>query len=148
MTTLRDIIDNSVHQEYSTAAGSRTQRLLQHINIDAPRDADAALCAHIKSMPHLAKFFGPNSRAEVPVAGTVRGRFISRRIDRMVIDDASRRVQILDYKTDVNRDERRAEYANQITEYVMLLRQIYPDYDVRGYILWLHDWTCEEIIVR
>ena len=84
-------------------------------------------------------------KTEVPIAGTINGRFISRRIDRLFTDDENKRVYVLDYKTDTDRAAFHDKYVEQINEYKTLLRDIYPNYEIRGYILWLHDFSVEEI---
>lgn len=144
-TTLRDLLDKERATEYATRAGNEMHLRLQCVSLSAPRAKDAELIARINACPGLADFFAAHSRAEVPVAGTVNGRFISRRIDRMIIDDAHKTIRILDYKTDVNRTALRAKYIAQLAEYVALMRRIYPGYGIETYILWLHDWTLEKI---
>ena len=52
---------------------------------------------------------------------------------------------IIDYKTDVNRDTFYALYVAQVREYVMLLGMIYPEYKIDAYILWIHDFSLEKI---
>lgn len=144
-TSLRDLMAERVRQSHATDVGTEMHIRMQRISIDAPRPADVELVGRIRACPGLVEFFGPNSRPEVPVAGTIRGRFISRRIDRMIIDTAQKTIRILDYKTDVTHDANRDKYIAQIGEYIALVRRIYPDYAVSGYILWLHDWTLERV---
>lgn len=100
----------------------------------------------IHSVPGLDAFFAAGSRCEVPVAGFINGKFISRRIDRMRVDDAQKSVAVLDYKTDTDKSARHGEYVAQLREYAALLRRIYPGYKISAHILWMHDWCMERII--
>ena len=83
---------------------------------------------------------------EVPVAGYINGRFVSRRIDRLVINDDKKEVSILDYKTDVDKSTFHDKYVAQIKEYVTLLYGIYPEYKIHAYLLWLNDFSLEEVL--
>ncbi len=136
-------------QEYDDMKYATENGLMRHAQMQSVRMGDSGLCgddeiiAIIKSHPELAKFFVKNSRAEVPVAGIVRGKFISRRIDRLVVETDTKQVLILDYKTDVDKKSLRDKYLYQLSEYKELLKQVYPDYTIKAYILWLHDWELE-----
>jgi ATP-dependent helicase/nuclease subunit A len=90
------------------------------------------------------KFFSDDSRAEAPIAGFISGKFISRRIDRLVITDGE--ILFLDYKTDVDKTARIDSYKKQLNEYAELLRGAYPSRKISGYILWLKDWSLERIV--
>ena len=128
---LRDIIDQMVRQDYATDTGRKMHARMQRIVIDGDASrGDMDIRAKISENPTLAQMFSPASRTEVPIAGTINGRFISRRIDRLFTDDENKHVYVLDYKTN---------------EYKTLLHDIYPNYEIRGYILWLHDFSVEEI---
>ena len=145
--TIRDLLKSRAHMDAATGAGTRMHARMAGIMIDGPTcRGDQELIDRIKSNPDLVKFFGPASRPEMPIAGYVNGRFISRRIDRIVIDDTARRIMILDYKTDIDRDALRAKYCAQLREYRALCRAIYTGYDVSCYILWTHDWRLENIL--
>ena len=99
----------------------------------------------VQKHPELVKFFGKNSETEIPVAGYINGRFVSRRIDRLVIDHENKLVYILDYKTDIDKSTYHEDYIQQINEYVELLRGIYPQYDIQAFILWLNDFSLEKV---
>ncbi|MDE6478466.1 MAG: hypothetical protein K2L94_04450 [Alphaproteobacteria bacterium] len=144
---LSELIAQNTHMKFATDAGVRMHALLRMVTLDdAGGDrGDAELVARIRANKNLIPFFGPNSRGEVPIAGIYRGKFISRRIDRMVVDPDARTVWVLDYKTDVDRVARREKYAAQLREYMALLSEFYPDFTVRGFILWIHDWTLESM---
>ncbi|MBR1380781.1 MAG: hypothetical protein IJ560_04335 [Alphaproteobacteria bacterium] len=144
--TIHELLTRYDNTQYATGVGVRRHKLLQGIVVASDGiHGDAEMVAQIKSHPELARFFTPNSRAELPIAGVVLGRFISRRIDRLVIDDKTKTVYILDYKTDIDKDKMREHYCYKMREYKELLRQVYTDYNIETYILWLHDWTLQEI---
>lgn len=132
--------------KFATTAGSDMHKRLGLIVIDGDNTrGDSELVAHIQSIPCLGKLFCSNSMTEVPIAGTIKQRFISRRIDRLYIDNDAQTVFILDYKTDVNRDKFHDTYVAQVHEYAALLRQIYPKYKCVCYILWTHEWELEKV---
>ncbi|MEE2996618.1 MAG: double-strand break repair helicase AddA [Pseudomonadota bacterium] len=85
-----------------------------------------------------APLFGPGSRAEVPVAGVVRGSAISGRIDRLVVGSGG--VQILDFKTNRLPPSRPEDvptlYLRQMSAYRALLRKIYKNQEVDCILLW------------
>ena len=122
---------------------------LQSVFIGANKSTgDADLIAKISAQPEIAKLFAPTSQTEVPIAGTINNKFISRRIDRLLIDDTNKTIHILDYKTDVNPAEFRHKYIMQINEYVTLLHQMYPSYTICGYILWTHNFSLEKLPIK
>lgn len=138
--SLNDILSEIDKKNAATTAGTQ-----MHAQMARASD-DPELMQCIKSVPGLNAFFGSDSRVEVPVAGFIKGKFISRRIDRMRINHAESSIAILDYKTDTDKSRRHDEYVDQLSEYVNLLRQIYPGYTISAHILWLHDWHLEQII--
>ncbi|WP_207477775.1 double-strand break repair helicase AddA [Arenibaculum pallidiluteum] len=89
--------------------------------------------------PRFAPYFGPGSRAEVPVVGVVgQDRVIAGQVDRLLVTEDE--VWILDYKT--NRPAPMAEedvspaYLQQMAAYRAALRRIYPGRDVRCALIW------------
>ena len=149
MTTLNDILNTQSYIKNATGVGTKMHVLLQHIVIDGDIvHGNQDIIQKIKSNPELVRFFTPKSRTEVPIAGTVNGRFVSRRIDRLNIDDENRVIDILDYKTDVNPDAFYLSYVAQISEYAQLLRATYPAYTINCYILWTHDFSLEKIVCK
>jgi ATP-dependent exoDNAse (exonuclease V) beta subunit len=103
---------------------------------------DDEMAEKIRANPDLAKFWAPGSRAEVPLAGWIDGRFYSFRIDRMI--ETGGAAEFLDYKTDAARG-RRDEYVGKLKQYAALLARIHPDKKISAHILWLHDWELEKI---
>ena len=143
---LRDLLENHDRRTFATNTGTRTHARMQHVTIDGVHESgDAELIRGIKSCPGLAEYFSAQSRTEVPVAGYINGRFISRRIDRMHINPATKTITVLDYKTDSDKSAFHDKYVAQLNEYRALLRKIYPDHTISCRILWIHDWTVEII---
>ncbi|MBV8411260.1 MAG: double-strand break repair helicase AddA [Alphaproteobacteria bacterium] len=89
-----------------------------------------------------AALFSPQSRAEVPLVGTIRtprGSFtVSGQVDRLAVGE--REVLIVDYKT--NRPPAASPaavplvYRRQLALYRALLAEIYPSRRVRAFLLW------------
>ena len=133
-------------QKYAIANGKQMHEKLRLIRVlsDCVK-VDSELKKRIESIDGLPVFFTENAQTEVPVAGIINGHFISRRIDRLLVDDNNKIVRIMDYKTDVDKELRRDKYIAQLGEYEKLLKQIYPKYKIEKYILWLHDWALEKI---
>lgn len=161
MTTMRDILNARQKQKFATDAGIAMHKRLE--NMDTNDDI-------IKSHPELLPFFASNAKTEVPIAGIINGKFISRRIDRLVPlraaqgvaaggiqvlpgDQArpadgvveNKEILFMDYKTDINKSTRYDDYIAQIREYSALLHAVYPNCAIRGFILWTNDFTLEEI---
>lgn len=143
---LRELLNKNQKQTYATDHGTRMHARLSAIYISNDgTTGDADLAASISANPKLRFLFGPTSKPEVPVAGYLDGKFISCRIDRLLIDNATKQIYILDYKTDTNPDTLRDKYTQQLRTYATLLHDIYPTYAIHKYILWLHTWELEEI---
>lgn len=149
MTTLHNILKTQSQTQHATDAGIKMHARLQRIFIsDNQSTGDTDLVAKISAHPEIAQLFAPASQTEVPIAGTIDGKFISRRIDRLLIDDKNKTISILDYKTDTNPDEFRNKYIFQIREYATLLRQIYPHHKIHCYILWTHNFLLERLPIK
>ncbi|MDJ0950783.1 MAG: double-strand break repair helicase AddA [Alphaproteobacteria bacterium] len=88
--------------------------------------------------PDFAPYFGPGSRAEVPLSGVIGEQVISGQVDRLVLTD--RTVAILDYKSNRpaprREDDVSAAYLRQMAAYRALLRGLYPERAVRCALLW------------
>jgi ATP-dependent helicase/nuclease subunit A len=91
--------------------------------------------------PRFAAIFGPGSRAEASIVGTVRigatDRAVSGKIDRLVVTPTE--VLIVDFKTNRPAPSALAEvpqaYIAQLALYRELLRPIYPDRPVAAALL-------------
>lgn len=92
--------------------------------------------------PRFAPLFGPGSRAEVDVAGSLSlpggERAVSGRIDRLAVSDET--VYIVDYKTNRPAPGRLADvprdYVVQLSLYRRLLAKLYPDRSITAGLLW------------
>ena len=143
---LQFLLDNLKKERAATDAGNRLHSCMRHIVIDGDNTTgDNAILNKIFQCPSLIEFFIPASQTEVPIAGHINGKFVSRRIDRLIIDNDKKTIKILDYKSDTDKQKFLAKYTEQITEYKNLMQDIYPGYTIRGYILWLHDFSLIEI---
>ena len=132
--------------KFATDAGTDMHNRLGCVVIGRDTErGDPDLITKIKSVPKLAELFSADSMVEVPIAGNINGRFASRRIDRLLVDDKAKTVCVLDYKTDTTPDNFRERYIAQLREYAVLLRQIYPEYKICCFILWTHNWSLESI---
>jgi ATP-dependent helicase/nuclease subunit A len=99
-------------------------------------------------LPELSVFFGKDAQSEVSLgsAGGFNGR-----IDRLMIADGC--IYLLDYKTNrhpPNHVGREHPYARQMAGYARLLRQAFPDHDVKAALLWTQTgdvtWISREIL--
>lgn len=143
--SLNKLLQEHENRKFATATGQRMHDKMRHIVIDGTGRGDADILKVILSRPDLLRFFGPDSRTEVPIAGYINGKFISRRIDRMVVNHKTKTILILDYKSDVDKSAFYRNYVAQIHEYRELIHEIYPDYTAAGFILWLHDFTLVQV---
>ena len=141
MTRTAEIFQQLDNNKFATDTGVKMHKKLQYIS----EHTDTELFKKISTDKTLSEFFGSNSKTEVPIAGTINGKFISRRIDRLYINNSDKIIAVIDYKTDVNRETFYSTYVYQVIEYISLLRHIYPDYRIDGYILWTHDFLLEKI---
>jgi len=144
--TLRGILKEYDSAKYATENGSVMHSKMRAVRMEkGVLVGDTDIIENINKHTELSVFFGEKARVEVPIVAIINGKFISRRIDRMIVDDTNKVVHILDYKTDIDKNAFRANYVTQVREYVSIIKKIYPKYAVRGYILWLHDWSLENI---
>lgn len=147
MKTLHDILSECDSIRYATETGTQTHKLLQSVVVDGDvRLGNDEFVRKILSHPELIPFFSADAQTEVPIAGNLAGRFISRRIDRIVLDHSARKILVMDYKTDTDKNHFRNKYIEQIREYVMLMGALYPKYKISGFILWVHDFSLEQLV--
>ncbi len=143
---LRNTLSKRTNANHAIASGTSMHQKLQFVFVDGDNTCgDTELVSTIIAHPELQIFFTKNSQTEIPLAGVVSGRFISRRIDRMIVNHTTKTIDVLDYKTDTDQDLFHDKYTKQIGEYIILLGQIYPGYKINGYILWTHNWDLEKI---
>ena len=157
----------ALSSDYRFLRGTLTHALLEHLpNVPQPRwrdaaqqfvelrgqalpaEARAALVEEVLAIltdPQFSALFGPDSRAEVPIAAAIpdpTGRRpelrITGQIDRLVrLPDA---VLLLDYKTNRPPPQQPqdvpAAYLMQLAAYRLVLREVFPELPVRAAILW------------
>ena len=147
--------------------GTVIHKLLQYIiSIEKENREDAAYLFVKKNLPEYsddklwdivhevitlcdnhAEIFTENSMAEVPIIGEVDGKIISAKIDRLIIKESE--VIIVDYKT--NRpaatcyEEVPEIYRSQLDAYKSLLKRIYPQKQIKSYLLWTNTCNLMEI---
>lgn len=112
----------------------------------AERERIAAPLRDLLRAPEFTGLFGPESRAEVALAGRVTlssgaPREILGRIDRLVIEPD--RIRIADFKT--GRGKARNRDIAQLALYRALLQAIYPGRAVEGVLVHTADATAETI---
>jgi ATP-dependent helicase/nuclease subunit A len=96
----------------------------------------------VMAAPAHAEIFGPSSRAEVPLTGTIQGRngpyVVSGQVDRLVV--GADRIAVIDYKTNrpppLRVEDVAPLYLRQMAAYRALLRQIWPGKPVDCLLLW------------
>lgn len=98
----------------------------------------------IIEIPDFAHLFASGSRAEVPIAAALPpeamegGIHMSGRIDRLVVRGED--VLVIDYKTDLRIPETPEaapeRYVAQLAAYRAALERIFPEKEVRAFILW------------
>jgi len=144
---LTDFLTNAKNKDFAVQSGTQMHARLQHTIVDGEHTTgDTDTIKIIQSRPDLLPFFTANAQTEVPIAGNIHGHFISRRIDRLIINHKTKTIDFIDYKTDANKNTFVDKYKFQLNEYAQLLRSACPGYKINGYILWLHDWTLDKII--
>jgi ATP-dependent helicase/nuclease subunit A len=126
-------------------AASRLLALLAPQLAGAEREAIAEEVLALIGRADLSPLFGPNSRAEVAVAGPVgrdaesgRPIMISGQIDRLVVTETT--VLIADYKTNRQIPETIADappaYVAQLAAYRAALEKLFPGKHIKALIVW------------
>ena len=145
--TLKNFLIGAKNKEFATKNGTQTHNALRQVVIDKKGDCGAPeLVLMVKNHPGLVPFFGANAKTEVPIAGFLNGQFISRRIDRLVINNDTKTIDFIDYKTDTDKTAFIVQYKHQLNEYGELLKSAYPNYKINGYILWINDWSLDKVV--
>jgi ATP-dependent helicase/nuclease subunit A len=127
------------------------------VNARAPGLDDAARAGMVRDAlavlthPDLGPLFGPGSRAEAPLVGSVlvagQARLVSGQIDRLaVLDDE---VLVADFKTAVAPPAADAPlspaYVGQLGLYRALLQEIYPRHRIRAFLIWTSGPSVREL---
>lgn len=144
--TLHDFLTGAKNKEFATKTGTQKHADLQHVVIDSSGNiGNIELIKIIQNHQNLKPFFVKDAKTEVPIAGLINGHFISRRIDRFLINKTTKTIDFIDYKTDIDKTLFIEKYKHQLNEYHELLKSAYPNYKINGYILWTHDWELQQI---
>jgi len=144
---LTKFLKEAKNKEFATKTGTQSHTILQGVTVDNDCTAgDADFVQIIKKRPDLQPFFTKNAKNEVPIAGKIHNHFISRRIDKLVINKTTKTIDFIDYKTDTDKSAYIDKYKKQLQEYAELLHSAYPEYQINGYILWLQNWDLDKII--
>lgn len=117
------------------------EKLLAARAPDMTDDEKNKLAAGVLSVlddPAAADLFAPDSLAEVPVSGVIGSRVINGKIDRLAVSENE--VRLIDYKSGrvIPRDIRETPqaYIRQMAAYKALIEKIYPDKNIRCFLLW------------
>lgn len=105
---------------------------------EAVRSEVAGKVIGLLADPALADLFGAGSRAEVRIAGQVGDDIVRGRVDRLVVD--GERALAVEFKSGAapkSWASAHPAHRNQILDYVALLRDMHPDREVRGALLYL-----------
>lgn len=145
---LNKFLQDVVAMQYATEHGTKLHKLLQNVVVDDVYGncGDENILAIIAKQPELKPFFVKNAKTEVPVAGMINGCFVSRRIDRLVINSSDKTIMFIDYKTNLCHTDFYDKYKIQLSEYAELLHSAYPNYKIAGFILWTRDWCLERVV--
>ena len=104
----------------------------------AEREALTREVLGVLAAPEVAPLFGPDARAEAPIAGWIGDRLFSGRIDRLLVGGID--IRLVDFKTDREPPARAelvsAAHLRQLAVYRALLRKIHPGRPVRCALIW------------
>lgn len=144
---LNEFLHDAEHKKHATQVGVNMHAKMQKIVIQENSfNGDIDIIKNLKEHPELWRFFDKTAQTEISIAGYVHGFFISRRIDRLLINHETKNIDFVDYKTDIDKTEFIEKYKYQLNEYKELLKSAYPGYKINGYILWLKDWELYKVI--
>ncbi|WP_460448377.1 double-strand break repair helicase AddA [Alsobacter sp. SYSU BS001988] len=113
------------------------------------RDALVRDVLAVLDRPELAALFGPLSRAEAPIAGSLQLRpgepatSVSGQIDRLAVTPEA--VMVADFKTGAPPETPPETYVAQLAVYRALLARLYPDRPVRCLLIWTAGPRVDEI---
>jgi ATP-dependent exoDNAse (exonuclease V) beta subunit len=88
---------------------------------------------------NFRKFFYVNGAEVYCEKEVVDAQGMTRKIDRLIVTGSE--VWVVDYKT----GEPLPDYTEQVREYIEIVKAIYPDHKVKGYLLYLDKGTVEEV---
>jgi len=128
-----------IAQEKRQEAAKRIAAMHGHSLPETALENCASEALAVVENPEFAFLFGPDSQAEVPIAGSVQwdGQHvaIAGQIDRLYVGQSD--AWIVDYKSHAEPPgELPARYRRQLQLYRLVLQQIYPYKIIRCAILW------------
>jgi len=141
---LLELLPNIEEEKRRSAADKLLARFAAEIDRDESAHWRDEVLAVIND-PAFAAAFGPDSRAEVSIAGTpskANGNFVvSGQIDRLMVTGDT--IFVIDYKTNRPPPERVEDvaepYLAQMAAYRALLQEIYPSKHIESALLWTHE---------
>ena len=102
------------------------------------RDEIIAAAFGVLDDARFAPVFGPGSRPEIALTGSIGTTAVSGRMDRLVVTPD--RVLVIDYKTNrpapIRIEDADPAYVLQLAVYVSILRDLYPDRAVEAALVW------------
>ena len=99
-----------------------------------PMAALAEQAMALLASERCSALFGPGSRAEVPIAGTLPQGRVSGQIDRLAVTPEA--VWIADFKTGRPPVNVPRAYVTQLALYRAVLAKLYPDRPIRAVLIW------------
>lgn len=119
---------------------SKAQEIFKQQNLPTEKHSECyQLIEAILDDPRFQDLFGPESYAEVPIAGHLAGEKYSGQMDRLVIQPEA--ITIIDFKSDHHPPQTvdliDPRYRQQLLIYKHLLQQIYPRHKITCQILWI-----------
>lgn len=124
-----------VPEEERRAAGLRLLAML--LPEAAPEEHGGLVeeVLRVLAMPELAPVFGPDARAEQPLAGEVDGVQVVGQVDRYAVGE--REVLIVDFKSHrIPPVEVPPGYRRQLSLYARLLGRLHPGRSIRAAVVW------------
>ncbi len=135
--SLLQTLPNFAPETRARAAKSYLARTIHGLGEKAQAEIATETLAILEN-PDFADFFGPDSRAEVPIVGEIGTNVISAQVDRLAISGNT--VTIVDFKTNRPPPDDEADvaviYLRQMAAYREALKRIYPRHAVRCVLLW------------
>ena len=120
---LKNFLTGANNKDFATKTGTQMHADLQHVVIDSSGNiGNIELIKIIQNHPNLKHFFVKDAKTEVPIAGLANGHFISRRIDRLLINKTTKNIDFIDYKTDTDKTLFVEKYKKQLENEVNLLQ--------------------------
>lgn len=143
--SLLEILPNIPESKWQETASDRVSKISGFSIEEKNRIVDSTM-----KVLKLSEVFAQDSRAEVPIIGSLEGyhgRIINGRVDRLVVRED--KVIIIDFKTNRRppKDESKVpmSYLVQMATYQAVLRQIYPSKDIECALLWTEGPTLMQL---